>query len=137
MRIEEVRFKNVSLRPALVVKMNDDQPIAVLLQYLERTTILPRALTKCGKRRKMVMCTILRPHGDGIHMLGQGMSFCRPPDKFDAEEGCRRAFQRAIDDFYSRVKHVDPKGAGSLIQKLWSQFVRTKAWQRMLTVKSK
>lgn len=137
--MKEIRFRGASICPAMIVRLDDkdEWPIVVLLRYMDRMTSIPRALSRCGKKRKIIVCTMLKSYTkDESSIIGRGLSFCRPPDRFSAESGCRLAFHRAVYDYYSQREHVDPKGsAGQVVEKLWEQFIRTKAWRRLSTEK--
>lgn len=110
---------------------------AVFLRHTKMRTSIPIPLARCPKVRHVIRCQIVQvPSGD---IIGEGYSFCRPPDKFNQKEGATRAFRRAVDGFcYSKkfMNYFDDGSFGFNARlALWNQFRKTKAWKRVVNAR--
>ena len=123
---------NWSPKPAFAVVVTDDLTLITYFTYSFDRTTIPAALTRCGKRRKIMRCDIW---GGGLRFpilkhLGMGSAFCRPPDKFDPKEGAERSFRRAIE-IVVKLLAKNTSECQQIKRAAWNAFLKSKAWRRI------
>ena len=134
MKKNVVVINGIEERVSMLVHLPpNDVVAAVTFEHAKRITSIPKPLARCPKVRHIIECQIFAVRGGDV--LGEGFSFCRPPDRFNPKEGAIIAFRRAVNEFCESVKYKNYFNDGSDgfndRRALWNQFTRTKAWRRI------